>query len=328
MTRERHDQFAKALLKSLLEPLGRVTRHFEVPAESLHVDVVFEGVDPSVEPEDLERFGFLGRLVDQPCLFEPYRSPLQDAHLLTAMAKLTWSRLEHLRRKKQKSKQPTHESPPLLPPRLWILTPNATQGRLRAHALSPAAELNGHPPDPQWWERRLWPSGVYMNGTAWGFGVIVLNELPIQRETLLLRLLGKGQTQLEALEQVRRLPTDDPLRKPVLHLIHKWRILFREAPSATREEREVTMLIDTFYDEWHNRARNEGRNEGQLEGLRVALRRAWRKRFGDLPPQVDADLERLSTLEALEAGIDALIVAQSAQDAERALNLLSPQLEV
>lgn len=88
------------------------------------------------------------------------------------------------------------------------------------------------------------------------------------------------------------------------------------------------MLIDTFYDEWHNRARNEGRNEGQLEGLRVALRRAWRKRFGDLPPQVDADLERLSTLEALEAGIDALIVAQSAQDAERALNLLSPQLEV
>jgi len=321
MTRFRHDQSAKELLKSMLEPLGSVSSQHEVPAEALYIDVVFEGPNPTLEPADFARLGLLGRLVQQPCLFEPYRSTLQDAHLVNGMAKLCWSRLEHQRRQ-SKIKGKERDSPT---PQLWILCPDATEARLGAHALQAAGSLEPALADGRRAVGR-WPTGVYTVGTGWGFGVIVLSELPPVRETLLLRLLGKGATQRLAIEQLRELPEDDPLRKPVLHLLLKWRIIVQERPPETEEDQEVSMLIDHTYDEWitktRNEGRQEGRQEGRLEGLLSAMRRTWLRRFGEIPAPVVAYLEGLDSSEALESALDQVLSAKDGREAMFSLGVL------
>ena len=54
MTRQAKDQFAKELLKSLLEPFGQVASQHEVPAEALYIDVAFAGPGPSIDPVELK----------------------------------------------------------------------------------------------------------------------------------------------------------------------------------------------------------------------------------------------------------------------------------
>jgi hypothetical protein len=43
-------------------------------------------------------------------------------------------------------------------------------------------------------------------------------------ETLLLRLLGKGETQKQAIEEIRTFPEDDALRQHIEGLLYRWRI--------------------------------------------------------------------------------------------------------
>lgn len=316
MTRQREDQFAKDLLKSILEPLGQVTSGKEVPAEALRIDVAFEGLNPDVEPADLALWGVLGTLLKAPCLFEPYSTPLRDEHLENGMAKLSWSRLEHRRRKGADRTR-------LSLPELWVLTPTAASERLNLHALTDGPALNLFPENIEPMQRR----GLYRLGTAWGLGVIVMDELPECRETLLLRLLGRGITRRKALEQLQSLPLADPLRSPLVHLLVKWRIIYQELPLSSPDDEEVVMLLNTTYQNWVKEMTDkgrveglrEGRQEGRVEGLRDAILRAWQRRFGSIPQEVSAHLAQISSPEKLEAVMDVVFTANSASEAVSAL---------
>ena len=84
MTRLLYDQFAKQLLKELLEQFGRVETSLDVAAEVRQIDFFFM---PKPETQ-LERFalGLLGRLTEAPGAFEPFGNAVQDSGQQSAVS--------------------------------------------------------------------------------------------------------------------------------------------------------------------------------------------------------------------------------------------------
>lgn len=252
---QRHDQFAKELLVTILEPFGQVRRQVEVSPEPTYIDVVFEGLSPLLTPEEIRHIGLLGKVIAKPCLLEPYRSPLRAEHLDNAMAKvLSYNRWA--------ARQKGPRSPPArLRRSIWVLTPTASPKLLMKRGFMPP---HTHPAGPS---GVLWGAGVYTLAPEWKVGLVVLDRLPETPETLLLRLLGRGETQLKAARELAALPPDHPHRTIALDLIHKWRIFekVRHGHSPLGEP-EVNMYLETAGSRLAQRLISEGRQEGRLEG--------------------------------------------------------------
>ncbi len=66
---------------------------------------------------------------------------------------------------------------------------------------------------------------------------VAINGLPNNRETLWLRILGKGKTQQQAIEQLLKLPRTDPFRNDVLQEIARLQILLeKNKKNATNDD--------------------------------------------------------------------------------------------
>jgi len=327
MTREKHDQFAKELLRTVLEPLGTTTAGIEIPGEPLEVDVAFEATH-DLTPEERELYGLPGRLIAPVALFEPYRHSLEVEHVWNGAAKLSWTWLAA--RRKVESSRDLASIP------LWIVSPSAPAALLADHGLKPAYEVHGQGLHADWWTQNSWPEGVYLLGSRLPLGVIVLNQLPEVRETLTLRLLARGKTLRRAIDEVRQLSPEDPLRTPVLHLLLKWRIIEVEVPALEPEEQEVSMYAQMTYQEWANAMRRQaleegiekgiekgleqgiekGIEKGKLNALRQVLKRLWLRRFGPVPASVQDLLMATVNSQALEAAVDVLTEARTGTEAE------------
>jgi len=317
MAKQKHDQFAKDLLKTVLEPLGQVETSHEVPGESRLIDVHF--VSREVAPEQLEPYGLLGRMAAGECLLEPYRTSLEDFDLVNCMSKLSWVQLEQWRKGKREGERLPREARA----RLWLLTPSATEARLADYGLEPGHRVCGQRLSRGWFERGTWPKGVYLLGSAWGLGVVVIDRLPVQGETLLLRLMGRGAVQRQAIEEVQGLPAASVLRQNVMNLLFRWRILLKEHPVQTDEERELAMNLEHVYDEWRAKTLEEGKEkgieEGELRAARSIVAQFWRGRFGEPPAWIRERLETMTSVKALESLAVDLARAADAQAAEAAL---------
>jgi len=310
MTRIKHDQFTKDLLKTVLEPLGAVETSHEVPGESRLIDVHF--VSRPVAPAELEPYGLLGRLPAGECLLEPYRTALEDFDLVNCMSKLSWAHLEQWRKAEREGKQLRREARA----RMWLLTPSATDGRLADHGLEAAHRVCGQRWSRGWFARGTWPKGVYLLGRAWAFGVVVIDRLPVQPETLLLRLMGRGAVQRQAIDEVRGLPPESVLVQNVMNLLFRWRILLKERPVQTDEERELAMNLEHAYDEWRANTLEEGIEKGELRVARSIVARIWRRRFGEPPAWVREQLDAMTSAEVLESLAEELVQGVDLQAAE------------
>jgi hypothetical protein len=71
MAQNPFDQLSKQYLEEFLAPIGTVQRQYEIPGEAKFVDIWFVPTPEVAQAEDL---GLLGRMVQAPCLLEPYRS--------------------------------------------------------------------------------------------------------------------------------------------------------------------------------------------------------------------------------------------------------------
>jgi hypothetical protein len=63
------------------------------------------------------------------------------------------------------------------------------------------------------------PSGVYVLPPGFKAGIVVVHRLPKTPATLWFRMLGKGPNQEGAIEELVRLPADNPYRRDVLELL-------------------------------------------------------------------------------------------------------------
>ena len=128
----------KDYLETFLSSSGDVKTSLDVTAKTQEIDVYFRPTSPEMPPE----LGLLGRLVQTPCLLEPHRNPVTIEGILACLSKLFTVR-EQLQREAQRNQQP------LLAeniPRLWILTPTASQRIITAFS----GQLN-----PDWGEAAI-----------------------------------------------------------------------------------------------------------------------------------------------------------------------------
>ncbi|ERN42869.1 hypothetical protein KR51_00003970 [Rubidibacter lacunae KORDI 51-2] len=276
MTRQAHDALAKQFLADLLEPLGRSISSLDVADEPRQVDVFFEPAFPPVPAPEL--LGTIARIASVPCALEVFRNAPTIVEFQTCLLKLYTLRAGGLRRARR-DRKPLSEN--ALPP-LWVLSPTLSPAFLKRFAAS---------------DRPDWLPGVYSTPDGYRAHLVAIHQLPATPETLMLRVLGRGQVQRAAIEEVRSLP-GSPTIERVLALLENWRYTIQLRENRSEDEEEVLMNLSPAYLRWREahlqegrqEGLQEGRQEGRLEGLQAGRREtietALRVRFGGIDPEL------------------------------------------
>lgn len=276
MTRQPHDQFAKQYLEELLSPLGNVEISREVTEEVRQVDVFFA---PAPSPEaDPQILGLLGRIAASACLLEPFRNQPSKTEIRNCMLKL-FSLFGELQRKARRENTSLSEDDL---PRLWILATSASAALLDSFG----ARLD---PDD-------WLNGVYFLADSLKTAVVAINQLPSTSDTLWLRILGRGETQRQAIAELLALPQEQPLRRNVLELLSSWRVSIETQENLTEDDREVIMNLSPVYVQRLEEVAQQGRQEGSLGERRLAIENLLKIRFGSLDEELSRVIEPMLEL--------------------------------
>ncbi|MCZ8225620.1 MAG: DUF4351 domain-containing protein, partial [Microcystis sp. LE19-84.1B] len=235
-------------------------------------------------------------------------NPVTIEGILACLSKLLTVR-EQLQREAHRHQQP------LLAeniPRLWILTPTASQRIITAFS----GQLN---PD--------WGEGIYFLPPALTTSLIVLHQLPETPETLWLRLLGRGGTRTRAIDELEALSPHHPFKSASLKLLYNLSRNLQALPKRTQEERKFIMRLAPLYEQDREAAIQKGRIEGIQQGEAIGLQkeasklvlRQLKRRFGELPPHITETIQKLS-VEKLEDLGEALLDFETQADLINWLN--------
>ena len=263
MTRFPHDQFAKEYLKELLTPLGQVETSRNVAGEVREIDVLFT---PSSTPTSAtQTLGLLGKIATTPAIFEPFRNPVTASQIRSCMSKLfdVYADIE-----RQAKRENTRFNEAELP-KLWILSPTASPLLLDSFGGSVDVEN--------------WVQGVYLLPENLKTAIVAIHQLPRTRETLWLRILGKGKVQTQAINDLAELSQDNPLRGNALELLYNLRVTLEANQTLDTEDRELIMELSPLYLERLDAA--------LLEGQRIVVENLLRTRFG----VIDEELQSIVT---------------------------------
>ncbi|MDY7008529.1 MAG: hypothetical protein SWX82_32565 [Cyanobacteriota bacterium] len=83
--------------------------------------------------------------------------------------------------------------------------------------------------------------GIYTLGKILRTKIIVVHQLQKSGETLWLRILGIGKVQKEAIEELRNLSVENPLRFNVLELVYNLLTMLELNRGLEPEDRELIM---------------------------------------------------------------------------------------
>ncbi|MGG6265776.1 DUF4351 domain-containing protein [Leptolyngbya sp. AN03gr2] len=251
MSRTPFDSFSKQFLEELLSPLGEVRINQEVAGESRFIDIRF--MPTARSSTEFAALGLLGRMSRTQCLIEPFRNPPTRTEAKSCLTKLFLVQADLQRQARREERQISDKALP----RLWILAPSA----------SPAF-LGKFPAYP----RRDWLPGVYFLGDIFDSAIIAINELPVVPETLWIRLLGRGQTQRQAIIETLALPSVDRQRDIVLELLSNWKISLEISPEfQQQEEPELMAQLSQAYLDWKQETQRRAMREGIQEGIQQGI---------------------------------------------------------
>jgi predicted transposase YdaD len=171
-------------------------------------------------------------------------------------------------------------------PYLWILSASASENLLNGFGAYPSEE---------------WGPGIYFLHHSLRAVIVALNQIPATEETFLLRILGKGQTQKQAINELIAFDDRDPRRSAILKLLTSWKIS-TEITGQVDGEQELMMVLTQAYLDWErqteqkgeDKGRQEGRQEGKLEGERSLILRLLTRRIGDVSADLQAQIQALS----------------------------------
>ncbi|MGB8702079.1 MAG: DUF4351 domain-containing protein [Thermosynechococcaceae cyanobacterium] len=271
MAKNPFDAFSKQLLEETLSPYGAVETSREVPGEAQFIDVYFE---PNPQPTDLLNLGLLGRIAQTPCLLEPFRNQPTASEIRSCLLKLFQVHGDY-QRKSRRKQEPLQESEL---PHLWILASSASDNLLNGFGALPNNE---------------WETGIYFLPPAQKTTIIAINQLPGTPETLLLRILGKGQTQQQAIAEVLAIDTGDPRRSAILRLITNWKISI-EITGQLEAEEDLMATLSQAYLEWEQQTKQAGEQD--------LILRLLTRRIGNVSPNLQSQIQALSLMQLESLG--------------------------
>lgn len=269
-------------------------RNFEVPGESKYVDVWFIPSSPAVPHPQL---GILDRIARTACLLEPFRNPPSRTDVRACQLKLLWLH-EDVRRKAAQERRTLLEGEL---PRLWILATSISKPLLTDFG----ATLQ---------DDRM--SGLYFLPEAQKTILVSINELPVSRDTLSLRLLGRGATQQQAIVDVLSLPLKDTQRQQILRILANWKVTIELSRELEPDDQEVLMALSQPFLEWEEATEERGEQRGVRSGKVALILAQLSARLGEIPPVLITDIESCSN-EQLDALAIALLNISSQGELEQ-----------
>ncbi|MEH2351295.1 MAG: hypothetical protein V7K55_25475 [Nostoc sp.] len=279
MTRFIHDQFAKDYLEQLLTPYGEVQAARRVAGEVRQIDVYFI---PKPQPSNIpETLGLLGQLVTTPSLFEPFRNAASATEICDCLLKLLEVRGD-FQRQANRNKTRIVESDL---PKLWILTPTASAQLLSGFGAKPK---EGYLPEIHFMPEYL--------RTA----IVAIHQLPSISETLWLRIIGRGNVQKQAIDELEALTPDNPFRKAALELLYNLQQNLQVTQNQDEEDRELLMRLAPLYQQDREQAMQEGEQRGLETGIqqgeRLVVENLLKFRFGEIDNELQEIIEPLLKL--------------------------------
>jgi hypothetical protein len=272
-----YDDLAKKIGGRALAASGPTTVEHTIPRSTQRADIRHDP-DPARGAERA-RLGLLGRIVRILCLLEIYGHMPHGAEWRACLGKHfahweAWTRRARAENRKQKAKGVDPEPP--VKPMLWILAVAFSRSMRRKLAVK---------------TRPGWPKGVYFHGRdLHRVGIVVANELPRDRSTLLVRFMVAGPLLKNAIEDLAKLPAD-AIERGLLEgdLVDLERMLGAR-PSRTPQEEEIVAMVQGTFTEARKMGRAEGHTEGRAEANARAVLTVLRVRGIVVS---DADRERI-----------------------------------
>jgi hypothetical protein len=270
--RTRFDQFGKQMVSAALEPHGNVETEAEVSAETRRIDLWFV---PHRSPTGAtHHLGLLGRIASGP-------STLEFFHDTPDGDKLAGCLIKHGEFRHNLS---LRKAPPRTPTQ-WVISAGRPDGGIAGLWLPPM---------------RTWMKGFYEGPPLLWTRLVVVNELPISRDTLLVRLLGAGPVLEQALTELQDLPVDAPERTLALPVLVRLTLTVPSDPvKQTKDDQEFLLQTQDIVENWRRDAIQEGIQKGRKEAL-VAF---YEARFGEMPAELRAVIDAIEDDETLEAWI-------------------------
>lgn len=255
------DQLAKKVGKEALSPCGLTIAQYEVSRDAQYADLRHEP-DPARDTER-RKLGLLGRIAERLCLINVYaHSPSgEELRISISLHFSHWQEITarvRTRNKRRKEKGLAPES--VEEPFLWVLAAGFSAPMLRKIEAKPAPS---------------WPRGVYTVGDdIFRAGIVVADELPRDRSTLLVRIMAAGPGLAEALAELAALSADAHERTVAEHILaHMQNVLAKKASRSPEEEEFVATMQSTW-----EKAKKIGRDEGKVEAGAHAVLTALRVR--------------------------------------------------
>lgn len=262
--RTRFDQFGKQMVRTALVTHGLIETDAEVPADTRRIDLWFTpGPMPASVPDDL---GLLRRITAGPSTLEFFHCTPSGNELAACLIK--HGEFRHFLSLR-------NEPPPV--PTQWVIS----AGR-------PASGIEGL------WLRAMpdWPCGLYAGPPLLWTRLVVVSELPVVRDTLLLRLLGAGQVLKHAIAELKALQAEAPERALALPILLRLRLDVPADPvKQTSDDQEFLMHTQDIVETWRREAIQEGVQEGVERGIARSLVDVYEARFGAMPHELCAVIE-------------------------------------
>ena len=274
--RTRFDQFGKQMVRTALETRGPVETDAEVPADTRRIDLWF-APDPA-RGSVPDHLGLLGRVASGSSTFEFFHNTPSGEELAACLIK--HGEFRHF--------LSLRGSPPPVPIQ-WVLS----AGR-------PDDGIDGL------WLRPLvgWPPGFYEGPPLLWTRLVVVNELPVARDTLLLRLCGAGAVLRRAIAELKELPAEAPERTLALPILLRLRLTVPSDPAKqTTDDQEFLMDTQDIVEAWRREAIEQGREQGIKQGREQGIKQGreqgvahslvavYEARFGAMPEDLRAVAE-------------------------------------
>jgi hypothetical protein len=259
------DYFAKLVAEEGLAPACASTSEHEVRHDAQRADLFVEP-DPK-RFVHLAPLGLLGRLCRRPCTLEFIHGTPGPRRVEACIGKILAFRKQ---RRRAKRREPVQR----------ILTSGVPRAALRDFGFRPA---------------RGWGPGVYSSPRCLATLVVVASELPVTRDTLLVRLIAGSDSVLEqAKAEVMALPADALERRLAAGIVVKLkpRLGDKRAQEFRAMMQPMLYTYDRMIAEHEEKARAEARAEALVEGRAEEFVRSflavYEARFGAVPRGIAA----------------------------------------
>ncbi len=234
-------------------------------------------------------------MLTTPALIEPFRNAVSSNGVEDCLDKLSAVRAA-IQRHARREKYRLHDRDQ---PRLWILSPTVSANL--CHVTGAIAKQG-------------WPQGIYFLPSLHRTALVAVHQLPVNIDTIWLRLFGKGTAQ--AAREILDLPDYHPYKDQTIEHLARLQMTLQARQNESKLFKEVAMNLSPVYDKWREKTLAEGISLGREQGQVGLLKQLLTAKFGTMSDHALAQVDRLSTDKLTELAIALLSFGELA-DFER-----------